>query len=93
MELQIHYDNKFSTEERKKLESFERILKDHWIANSNNISSLKWEIDVMAEEPRLLALLKVNSNSKQIYKATCASILKMRSESFESEFIEAAIKF
>ncbi|PJE54123.1 hypothetical protein [Marinomonas sp. BSi20584] len=93
MKLQIHYDNKFSTEELDKLNSFEPVLRENWIEKSNSTSSLIWEIVIEAKEPRIYALLKAQSNNKQIYKATCASILNMSSESFENEFVEAAINF
>ncbi|WP_048908683.1 hypothetical protein [Shewanella baltica] len=93
MQLQVIYDEKFSTNELDKLRSFECIIREIWIKNSNSTSSLIWEVVVKAEEPRLYALLKTQSNHQKIHLESCASILNKSSDSFQSEFFEASCEY
>ena len=91
--MKITYDDRFSIEELNKLKSFETIIEENWLVNANSDSSLIWEIVVKPEEPRLYALLKAQAGHKQVHLESCISLLKKSPESFQSEFIEAAVEF
>ncbi|ATC88636.1 MULTISPECIES: hypothetical protein [Pseudoalteromonas] len=91
--MKIEYDDRFSIEESDKLKSFENIIEKHWLLNSNSDTSLIWEIVVKSENPRLFALLKAQAGYKQVHLESCSSILKKSPETFQSEFVDAAIEF
>ncbi len=87
--MKIEYDDRFSIEESDKLKSFENIIEKHWLLNSNSDTSLIWEIVVKSENPRLFALLKAQAGYKQVHLES----LKKSPETFQSEFVDAAIEF
>jgi len=93
MEISVDYDESFSESERLTLEGFEPILKEEWVRNSNSTSSLKWEMSVMSEKPRLNAVLKVKSNGSELHRESFYSISTKSYEQFRNEFVQKASRY
>lgn len=93
MVFNIEYSDSFSPSECDKLKSFEGIIKEEWVQNSNSAASLLWEVKVLPKEPRLNVVLKVKSNNRVLHVESCDSFCKKTNEKFRAEFIESAINY